>query len=200
MKNVVWHHATVTRQRRNIQNNHKSTVLWFTGLSGSGKSTLAHAVEEELHQIGCRTIVLDGDNIRHGLCKDLDFSDKNRKENIRRIGEVAKLFIESGVITLTAFISPFRGERNKVRKLLIEGDLIEIYVKCPISVCEARDVKGMYKKAKANEIKNFTGISSPYEVPENPDLIVNTNQETLDESVDKVLGVLINRGIINNEN
>jgi len=130
----------------------------------------------------------------------LDFSAENRKENIRRIGEVAKLFIESGVITLTAFISPFRGERNKVRKLLIEGDLIEIYVKCPISVCEARDVKGMYKKAKANEIKNFTGISSPYEVPENPDLIVNTNQETLDESVDKVLGVLINRGIINNEN
>ena len=200
MKNVVWHHATVTRQRRNELNNHKSVVLWFTGLSGSGKSTLAHAVEEELHQIGCRTIVLDGDNMRHGLCKDLDFSDESRKENIRRIGEVAKLFIESGVITLTAFISPFRGELNKVRKLLIGGDLIEIYVKCPISVCEARDVKGMYKKAKANEIKNFTGISSPYEVPENPDLIVNTNQETLDESVDKVLGVLINRGIINNEN
>ena len=200
MKNVVWHHATVTRQRRNTQNKHKSVVLWFTGLSGSGKSTLAHAVEEELHQLGCRTMTLDGDNIRHGLCKDLNFSDESRKENIRRIGEVAKLFIESGVITLTAFISPFRGERNKVRKLLIEGDLIEIYVKCPISVCEARDVKGMYKKAKANEIKNFTGISSPYEVPENPDLIVNTNQETLDESVDKVLGVLIDRGIINNEN
>ena len=200
MKNVVWHHATVTRQRRNELNNHKSVVLWFTGLSGSGKSTLAHAVEEELHQIGCRTIVLDGDNMRHGLCKDLDFSDESRKENIRRIGEVAKLFIESGVITLTAFISPFKEERDKVRKLLANQDLIEIYVKCPIGVCEARDVKGMYKKAKANEIKNFTGISSPYEVPENPDLIVNTNQETLDESVDKVLGVLINRGIINNEN
>ena len=200
MKNVVWHHATVTRQRRNELNNHKSVVLWFTGLSGSGKSTLAHAVEEELHQIGCRTIVLDGDNMRHGLCKDLDFSDESRKENIRRIGEVAKLFIESGVITLTAFISPFKEERDKVRKLLANQDLIEIYVKCPISVCEARDVKGMYKKAKANEIKNFTGISSPYEVPESPDLIVNTNQETLDESVDKVLGVLINRGIINNEN
>jgi len=200
MKNVVWHHATVTRQRRNEQNNHKSAVLWFTGLSGSGKSTLAHAVEEELHQIGCRTIVLDGDNVRHGLCKDLDFSDESRKENIRRIGEVAKLFIESGVITLTAFISPFREERNKVRKLLVEGDLIEIYVKCPISVCEARDVKGMYKKAKVNEIKNFTGVSSLYEVPESPDLIVDTDQETLDESVDKVLGVLINRGFINNEN
>ena len=200
MKNVVWHHATVTRQRRNELNNHKSVVLWFTGLSGSGKSTLAHAVEEELHQIGCRTIVLDGDNMRHGLCKDLDFSDESRKENIRRIGEVAKLFIESGVITLTAFISPFKEERDKVRKLLANQDLIEIYVKCPISVCEARDVKGMYKKAKANEIKNFTGISSPYEAPESPGLIVDTDQETLDESVDKVLGVLINRGIINNEN
>ena len=200
MKNVVWHHATVTRQRRNELNNHKSVVLWFTGLSGSGKSTLAHAVEEELHQIGCRTIVLDGDNMRHGLCKDLDFSDESRKENIRRIGEVAKLFIESGVITLTAFISPFKEERDKVRKLLANQDLIEIYVKCPIGVCEARDVKGMYKKAKANEIKNFTGISSPYEAPESPDLIVDTDQETLDESVGKVLGVLINRGIINNEN
>jgi len=200
MKNLLWHSSTITRQQRNVQNKHKSVVLWFTGLSGSGKSTLAHAVEEELHQLGCRTITLDGDNIRHGLCIDLYFDDESRKENIRRIGEVAKLFIESGVITLTAFISPFRGELNKVRKLLIGGDLIEIYVKCPISVCEARDVKGMYKKAKANEIKNFTGISSPYEVPENPDLIVNTNQETLDESVDKVLGVLINRGIINNEN
>ena len=200
MKNVVWHHATVTRQRRNTQNKHKSVVLWFTGLSGSGKSTLAHAVEEELHQLGCRTMTLDGDNIRHGLCKDLNFSDESRKENIRRIGEVAKLFIESGVITLTAFISPFKEERDKVRKLLANQDLIEIYVKCPISVCEARDVKGMYKKAKANEIKNFTGISSPYEAPESPDLIVDTDQETLDESVDKVLGVLINRGIINNEN
>jgi len=200
MKNVVWHHATVTRQRRNIQNKHKSVALWFTGLSGSGKSTLAHAVEEELHQLGCRTMTLDGDNIRHGLCKDLDFSAENRKENIRRIGEVAKLFIESGVITLTAFISPFKEDRDKVRKLLANQDLIEIYVKCPISVCEARDVKGMYKKAKANEIKNFTGISSPYEAPESPDLIVDTDQETLDESVDKVLGVLINRGIINNEN
>ena len=197
MKNVVWHHATVTRQRRNTQNKHKSVVLWFTGLSGSGKSTLAHAVEEELHQIGCRTIVLDGDNMRHGLCKDLDFSDESRKENIRRIGEVAKLFIESGVITLTAFISPFKEERNKARELLSDGDLIEIYVKCPISVCEARDVKGMYKKAKANKIKNFTGISSPYEAPESPDLVINTDKETLSRSVDQVMGILIDKGIVN---
>ena len=197
MKNVVWHHATVTRQRRNELNNHKSVVLWFTGLSGSGKSTLAHAVEEELHQIGCRTIVLDGDNMRHGLCKDLDFSDESRKENIRRIGEVAKLFIESGVITLTAFISPFKEERNKARELLSDGDLIEIYVKCPISVCEARYVKGMYKKAKANKIKNFTGISSPYEAPESPDLVINTDKETLSRSVDQVMGILIDKGIVN---
>ena len=200
MKDIIWHHSAVTRKLRNKQNNHKSVVLWFTGLSGSGKSTLAHALEEKLHQMGCRTIVLDGDNIRHGLCKDLDFSDKDRKENIRRISEVAKLFIESGVITLTAFISPFKEERDKVRRLLSDEDLIEIYVKCPISVCEARDVKGMYKKAKANEIKDFTGISSPYEAPESPGLIVDTDKETLDESVDKVLGVLINSGIIDNAN
>jgi len=200
LKDIIWHHSAVTRKLRNKQNNHKSVVLWFTGLSGSGKSTLAHALEEKLHQMGCRTIVLDGDNIRHGLCKDLDFSDKDRKENIRRISEVAKLFIESGVITLTAFISPFKEERDKVRRLLSDEDLIEIYVKCPISVCEARDVKGMYKKAKANEIKDFTGISSPYEAPESPGLIVDTDKETLDESVDKVLGVLINSGIIDNAN
>jgi adenylylsulfate kinase len=200
LKDIIWHHSAVTRKLRNKQNNHKSVVLWFTGLSGSGKSTLAHALEEKLHQMGCRTIVLDGDNIRHGLCKDLDFSDKGRKENIRRISEVAKLFIESGVITLTAFISPFKEERDKVRRLLSDEDLIEIYVKCPISVCEARDVKGMYKKAKANEIKDFTGISSPYEAPESPGLIVDTDKETLDESVYKVLGVLINSGIIDNAN
>jgi adenylylsulfate kinase len=200
LKDIIWHHSAVTRKLRNKQNNHKSVVLWFTGLSGSGKSTLAHALEEKLHQMGCRTIVLDGDNIRHGLCKDLDFSDKGRKENIRRISEVAKLFIESGVITLTAFISPFKEERDKVRRLLSDEDLIEIYVKCPISVCETRDVKGMYKKAKANEIKDFTGISSPYEAPESPGLIVDTDKETLDESVDKVLGVLINSGIIDNAN
>ena len=199
MKNIVWHNATVTRQRRNEQNNHKSVVIWFTGLSGSGKSTIAHAVEEELHQIGCRTTVLDGDNVRHGLCKDLGFSDSNRNENIRRISEVAKLFIDSGIITLTAFISPFKEERDKVKELIVGDDLIEIYVKCPISVCEARDVKGMYKKARANVIKNFTGISSPYEIPESPDLIVNTEQETIDESVKKVLNMLFDKGIINNE-
>jgi len=200
MKNIVWHNATVTRERRNQQNKHKSIVLWFTGLSGSGKSTLAHAVEEKLYQIGCRTIVLDGDNVRHGLCSDLDFSDDNRKENIRRIGEVAKLFIESGVITLTAFISPFAEERSKVKEIFVDGDLIEIYVKCPLSVCEDRDTKGMYKKAKNNEISNFTGISSPYEQPKNPDLVINTDKETIGESVNKVLDLLTQRKVIDNEN
>lgn len=200
MKDIIWHHSAVTRKLRNKQNNHKSVVLWFTGLSGSGKSTLAHALEEKLHQMGCRTIVLDGDNIRHGLCKDLDFSDKGRKENIRRISEVAKLFVESGVITLTAFISPFKEDRGKVRDLLDSGDFIEVYVKCPISICKKRDIKGMYKKAQENKIKNFTGVDSPYEAPENPDLIIDTDRETLNESVDKVISVLINRKIINNEN
>jgi adenylylsulfate kinase len=198
--NIIWHHATVTRERRNQQNEHKSVVLWFTGLSGSGKSTLAHAVEEELHQIGCRTIVLDGDNVRHGLCSDLAFTDNDRKENLRRIGEMSKLFIEAGVLTLTAFISPFHKDREKIRNLMPYGDFIEIFVECSIEVCERRDVKGLYRRAKSGEIANFTGISSPYEVPESPDLIVDTDQEALDESVDKVLGVLIDRGIINNEN
>jgi len=198
--NIIWHHATVTRKRRNQQNQHKSAVLWFTGLSGSGKSTLAHAVEEELYQLGCRTIVLDGDNIRHGLCSDLDFSNDNRIENIRRIGEVTKLFIESGVITLTAFISPFKADRDKVRLLLSDNDFIEIFVKCPVNVCEDRDTKGMYKKARANKIKNFTGISSPYEAPENPDLILDTDKESLNESVGKVLNLLIHRKVINNAN
>ena len=194
--NIVWHHATVTRNRRNQQNNHKPVVLWFTGLSGSGKSTLAHAVEEELHQMGCRTFVLDGDNVRHGLSGDLSFSDKDRKENLRRIGEVSKLFIEAGTIVLTAFISPFRDERRKVRSMMPHGDFIEIYVDCPIEVCESRDVKGLYQKARDGEINQFTGISSPYEPPEAQELTINTSQETLRESVTKVLNLLKERGIV----
>jgi len=194
--NIVWHHATVTRNRRNQQNNHKPVVLWFTGLSGSGKSTLAHAVEEELHQMGCRTFVLDGDNVRHGLSGDLSFSDKDRKENLRRIGEVSKLFIEAGTIVLTAFISPFRDERRKVRSMMPHGDFIEIYVDCPIEVCESRDVKGLYQKARDGEINQFTGISSPYEPPETQELTVNTSQETLKESATKVLNLLKERGIV----
>ena len=193
---VVWHHATVTRDRRNQQNNHKSVVLWFTGLSGSGKSTLAHAVEEELHQMGCRTFVLDGDNVRHGLNGDLSFSDKDRKENLRRIGEVSKLFIEAGTIVLTAFISPFRDERRKVRSMMPHGDFLEIYVDCPIEVCESRDVKGLYQKARDDEINQFTGISSPYEPPEAQELTENTSQEALEESTTKILQLLKERGIV----
>jgi len=194
--NIVWHHATVTRDRRNQQNNHKSVVLWFTGLSGSGKSTLAHAVEEELHQMGCRTFVLDGDNVRHGLSSDLTFSNKDRKENLRRIGEVSKLFIEAGTIVLTAFISPFRDERRKVRSMMPHGEFIEVYVDCPIDVCESRDVKGLYQKARDGEINQFTGISSPYEPPEAQELTVNTSRETLKESATKVLNLLKERGIV----
>lgn len=194
--NTVWHRATVTRTRREQKNGHKAVVLWFTGLSGSGKSTLAHAVEEYLHQQGLNTFVLDGDNVRHGLCSDLGFSDADRKENIRRISELAKLMLEAGVITLTAFISPFRVERAMAMSLMPSGDFIEIHCFCPLTVCEQRDVKGLYKKARQGEIKDFTGISSPYEEPENPDLKIDTSQLTLDESVQRVVKLLRDRQIL----
>lgn len=194
--NVVWHHATVTRERRQQQNDHKSVVLWFTGLSGAGKSTLAHAVEEELYQRKCRTFVLDGDNVRHGLCGDLGFSKEDRVENIRRVGELAKLFLEAGVITLTAFISPFRSDRELVRNLMPHGEFLEIYCECPLEVCEERDVKGLYKKARAGQIANFTGISSPYEEPDKPELVIHTSQHELQECVQQVVGMLQQRGII----
>ncbi|MGE0190246.1 MAG: adenylyl-sulfate kinase, partial [Steroidobacteraceae bacterium] len=174
----------------------KSAILWFTGLSGSGKSTLAHAVEEKLHEQKCRTFVLDGDNIRHGLCGDLGFSDEDRVENIRRIGEVSKLFIEAGVIAMTAFISPFRADRERVRGLVMHGDFIEIYCKASLEVCEQRDVKGLYKKARAGEIKAFTGISSPYEAPDKPEIIVETGADSLDKCADQVLDLLRERGIL----
>jgi len=154
--NIVYHKATVTRQRREKLNNHKSVIIWFTGLSGSGKSTLAHMVEEELHKLGCRTFVLDGDYVRHGLSSNLIFSDVDRKENIRRIGEAAKLMMEAGIITITAFISPFREDRDNVRGSLSQEDFIEIYCNTSLEVCESRDVKGLYKRARAGEIKNYT--------------------------------------------
>lgn len=194
--NTVWHRATVTRKRREEKNGHKSVVLWFTGLSGSGKSTLAHAVEEHLHQNGLNTFVLDGDNVRHGLCSDLGFSDKDRKENIRRISETAKLMLEAGVITLTAFISPFKAERAMARSLMPHGDFIEIHCFCPLTVCEQRDVKGLYKKAREGEIKDFTGISSPYEEPEKPDLKIDTSRLTLEESIQMVISLLRSRNIL----
>ena len=194
--NVVWHHATVTRARREAQNGHRGAIVWFTGLSGSGKSTLAHAVEELLHQQGCHTFVLDGDNVRHGLCGDLGFSSKDREENIRRIGEMAKLFMEAGMIVLTAFISPYRADRERVRGMVEHGDFIEIYCDAPIEVCEARDVKGVYKKARAGLIPEFTGISSPYEVPKSPELTVNTGGAKLEACVKQVIDEMAQRRLL----
>ena len=188
--NIIYHQATVTKQRRNKLNNHKSVVLWFTGLSGSGKSTLAHALEEKLFQINCRTFVLDGDNIRHGLNSNLDFSEAGRTENIRRISEVSKLMLESGLIVLTAFISPINKDRNKARKLISNDDFIEIYCKASLETCETRDIKGLYKRAREGKIKNYTGIDSPYEAPENPELIIDTDNQKLEESVSTILSYL----------
>jgi len=195
--NTIYHNATVTRERRNQLNGHKSVVIWFTGLSGSGKSTLAHSVEEELYQLNCRTFVLDGDNVRHGLSSNLTFSNDDRKENIRRIGEAAKLMMESGVIAITAFISPFKKDRNLVRQLLPQGDFIEIYCKASLEICESRDVKGLYRRARTGEIKNYTGIDSPYEAPISPELVINTESESLKESADKVIDFLKFKEIIN---
>jgi len=193
-ENIIWHQASVTRERREERNRHYSCVLWFTGLSGSGKSTLAHAVEEQLHQQGCRTFVLDGDNVRHGLSSNLSFSEVDRHENIRRIGEVAKLMIEAGIIVMTAFISPFRANREMVRNLMPHGDFLEIYCKASLKTCELRDVKGLYKKARAGEIKNYTGIDSPYEPPETPELILDTDSMSIESSVNAVLMLLQDKG------
>jgi adenylylsulfate kinase len=193
---VVWHQATVTRARREGLNGHSGAALWFTGLSGSGKSTIAHALEEQLFRRGCRTYVLDGDNVRHGLCGDLGFSRENRQENIRRIAEVAHLFVDAGVIVMTAFISPFREDRRRAKALLEASNFLEIHCACSCEVCEARDVKGLYRKARQGLIPEFTGISSPYEAPENPALIVDTAALSVDESVAKVLALLTERGII----
>jgi adenylylsulfate kinase (apsK) len=198
-RNVVWHEGTVTRERREQWNGHKSALLWFTGLSGAGKSTLANAVEERLHKMGYHTMVLDGDNVRHGLCGDLGFSDEHRVENIRRIGEVSKLFLEAGVITLTAFISPFRADRQRVRDIVAEDDFIEIYCDASLDLCERRDPKGLYPRARAGEIKEFTGISSPYEVPANPELHISTGELSVDGCVEKIMSYLRKRGIIRSE-
>jgi adenylylsulfate kinase len=179
-----------------LQNGHRGAIFWFTGLSGEGKSTLAHALEESLYQKGCRTFVLDGDNVRHGLCSDLGFSNKDRIENIRRIGEMAKLFMEAGVIVLTAFISPFRDDRERVRGMVEHGDFIEIFCDSSLEVCESHDVKGMYKKARSGQIAEFTGITSPYEAPINPELNVNTGTEELDVCVRQVIDEITRREII----
>ena len=188
--NITYHQATVTQKRRNNLNNHKSIVLWFTGLSGAGKSTLAHALEEKLFNMNCRTFVLDGDNVRYGLNSNLDFSETDRSENIRRISEVSKLMLEAGLIVMTAFISPFKKDRNEARSLISHDNFIEIYCKASLETCEKRDVKGLYKKAREGKIKNYTGIDSPYEAPENPQLTIDTDKETLNESVSKILNYL----------
>ena len=194
--NTVWHRASVTREERARLNGHKAVALWFTGLSGAGKSTLAHAVERRLYEMKCQTFVLDGDNVRHGLCKDLGFSHKDRTENIRRLGEIIKLFLDSGTISLAAFISPFREDRDRVRALLGPGEFIEIYCHCPIDICEQRDTKGLYRRARRGEIHDFTGISSPYEEPQNPELFLNTGTQPLDECVNRIVGLLLQRSIV----
>ena len=194
--NIAWHHASVDRAARAEQRGHRSAILWFTGLSGSGKSTLANAVNQALFERGLACYVLDGDNIRHGLCKDLGFSDADREENIRRIGEVSKLFLDAGVVVLTAFVSPFKADRDRARSLVENGDFVEIHCAADLSVCEERDTKGLYAKARAGEIKEFTGISSPYEAPEQPELRVDTGSQSLEACVELVINHLREAGVI----
>ncbi|MEH7108390.1 MULTISPECIES: adenylyl-sulfate kinase [Bacillaceae] len=194
--NITWHNTTVTKEDRRQRNGHGSCVLWFTGLSGSGKSTIANAVSHELHRLGISEYVLDGDNIRHGLNKDLGFSEADRTENIRRIGEVAKLFVDSGKIVTTAFISPFRSDRDQVRELFEQGEFIEIFISCPIEECERRDPKQLYAKARRGEIKDFTGIDSPYEAPVQPELIIHSDAVEVEEAVKQVLDYLNKKEII----
>ncbi|MCB0732179.1 MAG: adenylyl-sulfate kinase [Ignavibacteriae bacterium] len=196
-ENIVWHNSKITSIDREKINKHKGVCIWFTGLSGSGKSTVANEVEYQLNKLGIHTYLLDGDNIRHGLNKNLDFSEEGRKENIRRIGEVAKLFVDAGIIVLTAFISPFKSDRFEVRELLGEGKFIEVFVDCDIETCELRDPKGLYKKARAGEIKDFTGINSPYEEPENPEIIINNRKNSdINFNANKIISYLSTKDII----
>ena len=195
-KNIKWHEISIDRRKLEKMHGHKSMVLWFTGLSGSGKSTLANALNEALFLKGISTYVLDGDNIRHGLCKDLGFSDVDREENIRRISEVSKLFLDAGIIVLTAFVSPFRVDRDNARSLVGENDFIEIYCSADLGVCETRDTKGLYAKARNGEIKDFTGISSPYEEPQSPELKIDTGNLEIDKCVDIVTNLLVKKKII----
>ncbi len=189
-RNIVWHASTITKDDRHRMNEHKSAILWYTGLSGAGKSTLANKVEEKLFERGIHTYVLDGDNIRHGLNKGLGFTTEDRKENIRRIGEVSKLFVDGGAFVSTAFISPYRSDREMVRNIVEPGEFIEVYVHCPLDVCEQRDPKGLYKKARAGEIKHFTGIDDPYEAPENAELIINTSEKSLEDCAEEIMKYL----------
>ncbi len=188
--NLYWHAPSVTVDERRSDYEFRSCVLWFTGLSASGKSTIANALCKELHTREIKSYVLDGDNIRHGLNKNLGFSAEDRKENIRRIGEVARLFVDAGLIAITAFISPYREDREDARKLLKQDEFIEVYIKCPLCECEKRDPKGIYKKAKKGEIKEFTGITAPYEEPVSPEIVLDTDRSTVDQCVQAVLNYL----------
>ena len=188
--NITWHDSEVTKAERQERNGHKSVVIWFTGLSGSGKSTVSVALEKALFEQKITSYRLDGDNIRHGLNKNLGFSPEDRKENIRRIGEVGKLMVDAGAVTMTAFISPYEEDRNIVRDILEDGEFIEVYTKCSLDECEARDPKGLYKKARSGEIKEFTGINAPYEEPSNPEIIIDTEQHSVEEAVEEIVAYL----------
>ena len=198
-KNIKWHNSSITRHNLESLRGHNGMVIWFTGLSGSGKSTLANALNEALHAKKIATYLLDGDNIRHGLCKDLGFSDKDREENIRRIGEVANLFMNAGIVTITAFVSPFKSDREKVRKI-IGKDFIEVFCAANLDICETRDTKGLYKKARLGEIKDFTGISSPYEIPNDPEIIVETGLLDINSSVRQIMKYLSEKDFLNLDN
>jgi adenylylsulfate kinase len=194
--NIHWQQQSVLRALRENANQHKSAAIWLTGLSGAGKSTIAQLLEKQLFQLDCKTYVLDGDNVRHGLCKDLTFTDRDRNENIRRVGEVAKLFVDAGVIVISAFISPFRQNRDDVRSLFDAGDFIEVYCNADILACEKRDVKGLYAKARQGLVRDFTGISSPYEYPINPELVLDTAEQTADQCVTQILEYLFDKNIV----
>ena len=198
-EHITYHAHKITKEERAKKFDQKPCIIWFTGLSGSGKSTLSQALAEELFKRSSPSYVLDGDNIRFGLNKNLGFSPEDREENIRRIGEVAKLFVDSGLIVLTAFISPYAKDRDAIRALVDEGEFIEILVDCPIEICEQRDVKGLYKKARAGEIKGFTGIDDPYEAPQNPEITVNTGKDSIEDCVNKIIEYLENKKVIKNE-
>lgn len=192
-RDLTWHQPEVSRTQREFRKGHRGAVLWFTGLSASGKSTLAHAVEDQLFRQGFHTFVLDGDNVRHGLCNDLGFSLEDRDENLRRVGEVAKLFLEAGVVVLSAFISPLRKERERIRSLFLPGDFFEVFCSASLEICEERDPKGLYQRARQGHIKDFTGISSPYEPPLAPDLFLDTDRLTVEESVSQILHLVSKR-------
>lgn len=194
--NIVWHDHKITRAERSVNKNQKPCLLWFTGLSGSGKSTIANALDVALHKRGYHTFLLDGDNVRHGLCSDLGFSDNDREENIRRVGEVCKLFADAGLIVMSAFISPFTSDRRMVRKLFPAGEFIEVFMDTPLATCEERDPKGLYQKARSGQIKHFTGIDSPYEIPSHPELRLDTSAMSVEECVDTLISYLLEREMI----